>query len=263
MSSVTVIKRNKWEIWKDVVFALLAREIKTGFSDKFGLSWAIINPLAFIFILSFLRSSIGGPYTHTLETFTFMAIGIMFIQSFIQTFGAAAVSINKSKALFAFRQVQPISAVIAATTFQFLIKLFTLIGLIFIMFLMEMELAIDNGILFITCFSLLSVLAFSFGLMFGIAELYVLEIRKVRELLTRPLFFISGSFFSLQDFPRDIWPYLNWNPILHAIELARYSVKPTYGMLGVSMSYLLITVLSCFFVSLCVYFVSWKSAISR
>jgi capsular polysaccharide transport system permease protein len=51
----TVIKRNKWEIWRDVIFALFVREIRTGFNDKIGISWSVIQPVVFIFILSFVR----------------------------------------------------------------------------------------------------------------------------------------------------------------------------------------------------------------
>ncbi|MFT4790358.1 MAG: capsular polysaccharide transport system permease protein, partial [Paraglaciecola sp.] len=104
----TVLKRNKWEIWRDVIFALFAREIRTGFNDKFGLSWAVLGPVAFIFALSFVRGRLGGDETHTLPTFTFMAIGILFIQSFLETLNTSASAIKKNKSLFAFRQVQPI-----------------------------------------------------------------------------------------------------------------------------------------------------------
>jgi capsular polysaccharide transport system permease protein len=263
MSTVTVIKRNTWSIWKDVIFALFARELRTGFNDKFGLSWAVINPVVFIFVLSFIREIINGKLTHTLPTFTFMAIGILFIQSFLKTFGACTLAVTKNKALFAFRQVQPISAVIAATLFQFLVKIFSLIGILIVMYFFGLDIVITDGLLFITCFCLLLLFASSLGVLFGIAELYIEEIGKIRELMTRPLFFISATFFSLQDIPREFWPYLTWNPILHAIELSRYAVAPTYGDAGVSLLFLVGTVLCTVFVSLSVYFVLWKQAISR
>jgi capsular polysaccharide transport system permease protein len=101
------------------------------------------------------------------------------------------------------------------------------------------------------------------GLLFGIAELFISEIKKLRSLMTRPLFFISAVFFSLQDFPKEYWHYFTWNPIIHAIELMRYSVYSTYGDAGVSLSYLAgIVFVFCFF-SLAVYHVFWKQAISR
>jgi capsular polysaccharide transport system permease protein len=259
----TVTKRGPWTIWKDVVFALFAREIRTGFNDKFGLSWAIIGPIMFIFILSFIRGRMGGDEVHTLSTFTFMAIGILFIQSFLQTLSGSGLSIRKNKPLFAFRQVQPISAVLAGALFELLTKVFVIMGIIIIMYLMGMDLQIANPLLLLACLFLLWILAVALGLLFGIAELFVKEIAKVRELLTRPMFFISGTFFSLQDIPKEYWHFLDWNPVLHAIELTRFAVSATYGSEGVSLGYLSGTVLIFTFFSLAVYQVSWKQAISR
>jgi capsular polysaccharide transport system permease protein len=259
----TVLKRNKWQIWRDVIFALFVREIRTGFNDKFGLSWAIISPVIFIFILSFLRGRMDGTETHTLATFTFMAIGILFIQSFLQTFGGSASAIRKNKALFAFRQVQPISAVLAGALFELLSKIFVVIGIIIIMYFMGMDLQVANPLLLLACFFLLWIFAVSLGLLFGIVELFVTEVGKVRQLVERPMFFISATFFSLQDIPREYWPFLDWNPVLHAIELTRFAVRATYGSEGVSLSYLSITVLVFSFFSLAVYHIAWKQAISR
>jgi len=259
----TVTKRGPWTIWKDVIFALFAREIRTGFNDKFGLSWAVVNPIVFIFVLSFIRGRLSGGETHTMPTFTFMAIGILFIQSFLQTMGSAARSINKNKSLFAFRQVQPISAVLACVLFELLVKIFVIMGVVLVMYFMNIEIQISDPLLLLSCFLLLWMLGVALGLLFGIAELFISEIGKIRGLITRPLFFISGVFFSLQDFPKEYWHFLDWNPILHAIELTRYSVYSTYGNEGVSLNYLSGIVLIITFFSLSVYQVSWKQAISR
>jgi len=126
-----------------------------------------------------------------------------------------------------------------------------------------MELQISNPLLFLACFFLLWIFAVALGLLFGIAEMFVKEVAKVRELLTRPMFFISGTFFSLQDIPREYWHFLDWNPVLHAIELTRYSVHSSYGNEGVSLSYLCGAVLVFSFLSLSIYHISWKQAISR
>ncbi|MDC0603146.1 ABC transporter permease [Aliiglaciecola sp.] len=259
----TVIKRNKWEIWRDVIFALFAREIRTGFNDKFGLSWALINPIVFIFVLSFVRGMIDGGDSHGVPTFVFMAYGLILIQTFLQILPACSGAIRKNKTLFAFRQVQPISAVIAAAMFEFLVKVFVIIGIFLVMFLIGMEIHIDNPLLLIACIVALWWLGVMLGLLFGILMLYVPEVNKLMNLITRPLFFISGTFFSLQDIPREYWKFLDWNPILHAIELTRYAAYIEYGSEGVSLSFLLMTTLVISFISLSLYYVNWRQAISR
>ena len=79
----TVTKRNKWEVWRDVIFALFIREIRTGFNDKIGISWSVIQPVAFIFVLAYVRGRINGGETHSIPTFTFMAIGLVLILGFL------------------------------------------------------------------------------------------------------------------------------------------------------------------------------------
>jgi capsular polysaccharide transport system permease protein len=175
----------------------------------------------------------------------------------------SAGAIRKNKALFAFRQVQPISAVFAGALFEVLVKVFVIVGIIIIMYFMGMDLHISNPLLLLACFFLLWIFAVSLGLLFGIAELFVIEVGKVRQLVERPMFFISATFFSLQDIPREYWHFLDWNPVLHAIELTRYAVNATYGSEGVSLGYLSGIVLVFSFFSLAVYHIAWKQGISR
>ncbi|MFT5712404.1 MAG: capsular polysaccharide transport system permease protein [Glaciecola sp.] len=259
----TVLKRNKWEIWRDVIFALFTREIKTSFNDKLGISWSVLSPIAFILVLSFIRGRVDGGDTHTIPTFVFMAYGLMLVQMFLETLQSGSSAIKKNKALFAFRQVQPLSAVLAASLFGFLVKVFVLLGIYVFMYFMRIEIIIDNPLLLVSLFVLLWVLAFMIGLLLGILSLYVPELSKIQSLFTRPLFFISGTFFSLQDIPQEYWWLLDWNPILHAIELSRFAAYTSYQDNGVSFNYFAFVVLGASFISLAIYHSQWRQAISR
>ena len=259
----TVIKRNKWEIWRDVIFALFVREIRTGFNDKLGLSWAVVSPIAFIFMLSFVRGRLGGELTHSIPTFVFMAYGMIFIQTFLQTLSACSNSIKKKQSLFAFRQVKPISAVLAAGIFELLVKVFVIMGILFVMFLMGIEIKIDDPLMLLIYTVSLWWLATMLGMLFALGIMYIPEVNKIQGLLTRPLFFLSGVFFSIQDIPREYWPYLNWNPILHAIELSRYAAYTSYGNEGVSSKFFFSVLLVTTFITLSCYHSYWRQAISR
>ena len=56
------------------------------------------------------------------------------------------------------------------------------------------------------------------------------SIKQLIPLATRPLFFISGVFISLNALPQSLRPYLSWNPILQAIEITRYSFSMEYNI---------------------------------
>jgi len=46
--------------------------------------------------------------------------------------------------------------------------------------------------------------------------------------LIRPLWLMSGIFFSVKDLPMRIIPFVSWNPILQSIELTRHSYTLNY-----------------------------------
>ncbi|GGP39902.1 ABC transporter permease [Shewanella saliphila] len=259
----TIIKRNNWAIWRDVIFALFVRELRTGFNDRLGLAWAVVNPLAFIFMLSYLRGRMNGGDTHSIPTFEFMMYGMLFIQLFLDTFMNCSNSIKKNKALFAFRQVQPISSVIATGAFYFLVKLTVYLLVLVIMYFIGMEFRVDDPLSIIINAIALWLIAMSLGLLVAIFQCYVPEVSKIQSVLTRPLFFISAVFFSMQDVPKEYWHYLDWNPILHAIELSRHAAYHSYSSEAVSEFYLFSSGLILFFFSLSIYHISWKQAISR
>lgn len=259
----TVAKREPWKIWFDVIFALFTREIRIGSDDKLGVSWSVISPVLFILILSFLRGRLDGGETHTIPTFIFMTFGMLLVQAFLETLNAGSAAIKKNMALFAFRQVQPISAVIAAGLFQLLVKVFIVFGIFIAMYLLNMDVQVADPLSIILNIVCLWLMALCLGLILGIGTLYIPEIRKFQSLLTRPLFFISGVFFSLQDVPREYWWLLDWNPILHAIELSRYAAYPSYGNEGASYEYFLSLTIGILFLSLAYYHSVWKQAISR
>ncbi|SHH75657.1 ABC transporter permease [Ferrimonas marina] len=259
----TVIKRNSWVIWKDVIFALFVREIRTGFNDKFGISWAVASPVVFIFVLSFIRGRLDGGETHTMPTFAFMVYGMVMIQLFLTMLNSCAKTIKKNKALFAFRQVQPISSWLATTIFEALVKIVVLLVIWTVMFFLMIEIRLDNALLLIGNFVALAIFASSFGLLMALLRCYIPETEKLLNMATRPLFFISGVFFSLQDVSPEYWQYLNWNPILHAIELSRQAAYGTFGAVGVSQKYLWLSAITMLFFSLSCYRISWRKAISR
>ncbi|UPW20049.1 ABC transporter permease [Agarivorans sp. TSD2052] len=259
----TVLKRSRLAVWKDVIFAIFIREIRSKFSDKLGISWAVIEPVVFIFLLSSIRGLVSGGHTHTVPTFVFMFYGMTLVQLFLTTVSASSGAILRNRSLFAFRQVQPISAVIAASLFELLVKAAVFLGIYGLMYLIGIEVRLDNPLLLITVVCTVWLFATAFGMIFGLLRCFVIEVSKVENLIMKPVFFISGVFFSLQDINSIYWPYLNWNPVLNGIELARDAAYTTFGAKGVSLDYLLFVTLTAVCLSLCCYRVLWKRAISR
>ena len=249
--------------WKNVLFALFLREIQSKFNDKFGLSWALIEPFMFIFVMSYGRSFLLGDDVHNVPVFMFMFLGFLGVMTFTSILGTSSTAIKRSKPLFAFRQVQPIAPLLTSTLMESLIKVGVVVLGSIAMYVLDIEGSIANPLLLLWLIVLLFVLGSSVALLFAIASSFVPEVDKLKQMVTRPLIFVSAVFFSLQDIPKEIWPYLTWNPLLHLIELARYACYPNYGHEGVDFQYLLNCTLIACFLSLSCYHLTWKRVLSR
>lgn len=259
----SVQKRSLLIVWRDVIFAIFLREIKSKFSDKFGVAWSVFSPVAFIFMLSYIRGRMDGGDTHGIPTFWFMVYGMMLVQFFLGLIGSVSNAIQKNKPLYAFRQVQPISSIIAIAGFELLIKFFVVIAILIIAYYLRIEIHAADPIEIILIIIRVWLIATSLGVLLALAKCYVPEVEKIQSLAMRPIFFISGIFFSLQDIPKEYWHYLTWNPLLHAVELTRFAAYPNYGDAGVSYFFLDTTTIICVFFALACYQISWKQAISR
>ena len=64
--------------------------------------------------------------------------------------------------------------------------------------------------------------------------------------MNRVLLWTSGIFYSVYTLPGPARPFVTWNPLLHSVELLRYSINEAYPLPGISLQYLAI----CTFVSL-------------
>ncbi|WOD06142.1 ABC transporter permease [Marinomonas sp. GJ51-6] len=158
---------------------------------------------------------------------------------FLSLMANVSNAIQKNKPLYAFRQVQPISSIIAIAGFDLFVKFFVILCILAVAYYLHLETKIANPLAVLFILIQVWLIATSLGILFALAKCYVPEIAKLQSLAMRPIFFISGIFFSLQDIPREYWHYLTWNPLLHAVELSRYAAYPNYGDAGVSYFFLI------------------------
>jgi len=68
----------------------------------------------------------------------------------------------------------------------------------------------------------------SFGRLTAILGLLSETTKRLVPILVRPLFWVSGVFFTVSELPDALRPYLYWNPLLHAVEIMRSGVFLDY-----------------------------------
>ena len=87
---------------------------------------------------------------------------------------------------------------------------------------------------------LTAILAIGFGLcVVFLAGLNRWLLKIIRRLMQRAIIFTSGIFFATFELSPVVRPFVTWNPVLHAVELFRYSINNKYPIPDISLNYLM------------------------
>ena len=240
----------------NVLRALIYREfIGRASLVKFGYLGILIEPLGVmaIFLTIFTVIRTRGA-SEELGVLLFLITGIVIYTLFNAIAIRSMNSMDANESLFFYRQVQPIDTVYSRTIVEVVIYSVVFIILVIIAYLIRESFIMSDFALLIVSFILISIFSMGIGIFLMIATFRYEWVKSVVQFLLRPLWFISGVFFSLNDIPQNIRPYLSWNPILQSIELARHSFSESYLLNeSVSLTYLIQVSLVVFTVSLWLY----------
>ena len=213
-------------------------------------SWeAIVTPLQIIlfFILmrvgfSFLRG--GGKYAAGGTTDLYFNIVIFISTGFAIAFlfrqGAMkALSGLKLRAPIYYRRIQPIDVLLGLLVNDFRAISTICLGILGFVWYFTWSFRLDSPGLAISVYLLTTLMACGFGIcLVFIGQFNKWITRIVKRILNRIIIFTSGVFFATFELPEYTRPFVTWNPILHAVELFRYSMNNDYPIPDISMSYL-------------------------
>lgn len=250
----SLMVRSGIEVQQAAVKALFLREIKTRFGKyRLGYLWAILEPAAHLLILLAVFGYIMHRTMPDISFPVFLLNGLIpyFLFSNISTRSIGAIEANQG--LFNYRPVKPVDTIIARTLLETLIYSGVYIVLMCIVGVFGEKITITSILILILTWSLLILFAFGFGLIFMVLGKTFPEAEKFLPIVLKPLYFISCVMFPLHAIPKEFWPYLLWNPIIHAVELSRESVVAGYVSEGVSLNYLALCALVALFLGLAVY----------
>ena len=231
-----------WRIQRNVINALVYRELKTRVSQvKFGVLGVFIEPLGVIAVFLLIFGLFRGRAAIGIDIILFLACGVILYTMYVNIAIRSLNSMQANEALFFYRPVKPVDTVIARALVES--GLYGSILLIisgFTCLLREQWLFYDFGLLVIT-FIALALNAFGFGVFLMAAGHRYKALHQIVPLVMRPMWFISGIFFSLSAVPQQFLTWLSWNPIAQAIELSRSAFSPDYPInpTVISLPYLL------------------------
>ena len=246
--------RSGLEVQQAAVKALFLREIKTRFGKyRLGYLWAILEPAAHLLVLLAIFGYIMHRTMPDISFPVFLLNGLIpyFLFSNIATRSIGAIEANQG--LFNYRPVKPVDTIIARALLETFIYSGVYIVLMCVVGMFGEIFSITSILTLILTWSLLVIFAFGIGLIFMVLGKTFPETEKFLPIMLKPLYFISCVMFPLHAVPKEYWPYLLWNPIIHAVELSRESVVAGYVSEGVSLNYLALCALVALFLGLAVY----------
>ena len=104
----------------------------------------------------------------------------------------------------------------------------------------HLDVPVGQSRLAIGVYLLTVLMAIGFGLcIVFLGRLNKWVVKIIKRILQRVIIFTSGIFFATFELPGQVRPFVTWNPILHAVELFRYSMNNDYPIPDISLNYLI------------------------
>lgn len=223
-----------------VLFALMVREMGTKFGRSAGgYLWAVAEPLGGILLLAVAFSlALRTPPLGT-SFMLFYATGIMPFSMFNALSKGVGGAISSNKGLLAYPVVSTLDAVLAKVALNFLT--IALVGaLLFagILATVDAQANLDLGPIALS-FALAGALGTGVGTLNCVLFGFFPTWKNVWAVLTRPLFIVSGIFFTFESVPRDFQAVMWWNPLVHVIGVMRTGFYGGYDARYVSYPFVL------------------------
>ncbi|MEP1766929.1 MAG: ABC transporter permease [Sulfitobacter sp.] len=228
------------------IAALMLREMATSYGrSPGGYSWAVLEPVAGIALLSLVFSAAFRSPPIGISFALFYATGVLIFGVYSDIHGKVSTSLLFSKQLLAYPTVTFIDAILARFFLNMITQL--LVGYIILtgcIVLFETRTTLDLPIV-VQAY----MLAASLGLGIGMLNAYVFTrfnvMQRFWSILMRPMFLLSGVLIPLETIPQPYQDYLWYNPLIHITGLMRSGFYGTYDAEYVSAPYVMGIALAC------------------
>lgn len=255
--------RTSLQVMRDVIMALLIREVKTRFGGyRLGFAWAILEPMAHVALFCVIFGVRGREGFGGVDAPIFILTGVMPFLLFQSIFTRVKSANSANRSLYHYRFVKPITSFIARFILEIGVFFFTFIVILLIFMWLGFDSHIHDILMaFLVCM-ILALFSFSFAICCAVLIEYFPETDRVLGILMKPMLFISCVFYSLEMIPQEYRHFIDWNPVLHAIELFRTYYIEGFDTVGGSLSYLSFFCIVFTFLALRLYRTHWTKMIA-
>jgi len=221
--------RSHLEIQRDVLYALLLRELSSRFGkSRGGFMWVLVEPVAHLLLPILLFGFIRQGMVPGVEYPVFLVYGFLPFLLFKAICLQIVDGTIAGQGLLSYRQVLLmdvfVAKALAHAVVQAIVFSIVLAGLALLGFDVLPHAPVElGGVLFLTV-----LLAFGLGLLFAALSSLVPDARAAIKVLFLPLYFASGILFPVTRFSDEWVRWLAVNPVLHVVELSRLMALEGY-----------------------------------
>jgi capsular polysaccharide transport system permease protein len=206
----------------DIVLALAGRELRSRFGqNSLGYAWSYATPLVWIAAtyLSFYVFGRTSPvYT---DAITFIISGLVPYAAFRYTVTAVGRVNSGMRGLLIFPSITHEHGVATVAILELVNSFFVFAVVAAVNFLVFGNGELADPVQFVEGVALAWGLGASYGYLLSGLSRANPTIYQAGMVLLRPTFFVSGVFYTANELPDRALDALGWNPLLHAIDIAR------------------------------------------
>ncbi|MBN2714692.1 MAG: ABC transporter permease [Deltaproteobacteria bacterium] len=227
-----------------VIHALILRETRTAFGQhKLGYIWALASHGFFIGIFAAMFVFANRSVPSGMDVIGFLCTGFLTYNLFMGTQGKAKTAVKANVSLLYYPQVHPLDLVAARCLLEIATVMVAFFLFMFANTIYTQHFPLDSALLTLAGLFLAALLGSALGLCTNSLCVLWPTMEQLIGPLLRPLFWISGLFFSIAEIPLFAREALLWNPVLHVIEMTRDGWFKTYNYKFYSFSYVIYWIL--------------------
>lgn len=212
-----------------VLYALIRREMTTRYGRSAGgYLWAVVEPMAFIAVLSVVFSEMSSVPPLGLDFPLFFATGYLGFSVYRTMAEVTSTAVKVNLTLLTYPKVTPLDTVLARAALQFVTNIVVCVLILgFILLRSRDSLHLD-----LLAVSGAFIGASVFGAGVGLVNITLFAHfptwERIYNVINRPLFLISGVFFVPELLPTNLRELALYNPLLHFVSWFRSGFYPTY-----------------------------------
>lgn len=227
-----------------VIHALILRETRTRFGKhSLGYVWALMDPLLFIGLFWAMFELAGRNVPSGMDALGFLCTGFLPYNVFSCNLSRAQTAVASNLALLYYPQVHPLDLVAARSILETVTLTVAFFLFMLLNTLITQHFPLDSALKTLSGLALAAALGTALGLLFNSIILVVPTFEHFTGPILRPMFWISGLFFSTNELPYSVREMFLWNPMLHIIEVTRDGWFQSYDYHYYSYGYIMLWIL--------------------